>query len=109
MRILACVMVGFSSLQLSYPSPNTAPRRNFTFRPFEDLPSALQQFFPDHDKATNSSFLVPKIPQLLESSAGDFRGFQAAFEEFEVRKVTASNDAFLIGVLHQGVHTAACT
>ena len=53
MRNSVYAMVGFSSLQLSYRSPYTAPRRNLT-RPFEDLPSALQQFFPDHDKATNS-------------------------------------------------------
>ena len=92
---------GVSPLQLSYPSPYAAPRRNFTLRPFE--PSALQHVFIDHDKTSNSSFFTLK--KLLESSAGDFRGFQAAFEEIEVRKVTASNVAFLIGVLLQGAYS----
>ena len=67
---------GFNSFQLSYPSPYTAPRRNFTLHPFEYLSSALQQFFFDHDKAANSSFLAPQIAQLLESSAGTLGAFK---------------------------------
>ena len=79
MRISACAMVASVLFNSLIPSPYAAPCRNFTLRPFEDLPSAFQHFFIDHDKAANSSFLTLK--KLLESSAGDFRGFQAAFEE----------------------------
>jgi hypothetical protein len=95
---------GFSSLQLSYPSPHTAPRRNFTLYPFENMPSVFQEFFPDPDKMANSSFLATVIAQILETSPGDFKGFQEAIETFEVRKETGSSATFLIGVLHQGPH-----
>jgi tyrosinase len=76
---------GFSSLHLSYPSPHTL-RRNFTLRPFGDFSAALNMFFTQPLKEANSSFLAPEIEQLLETSAGDYKGFQEAFETFEVRK-----------------------
>lgn len=73
---------GFSALHLSYPSPHTL-RRNFTLRPFENFPP---EFFPQPKKEANSSFLAPEIERLLETSAGDYKGFQKAFEAFEVGK-----------------------
>ena len=73
---------GFSALHLSYPSPHTL-RRNFTLRPFENFPPA---FFPQPHKEANSSFLAPEIERLLETSTGDYKGFQKAFESFEARK-----------------------
>ena len=76
---------GFSSLHLSYPSPHTL-RRNFTLRPFGDFAAPFNMFFTQPLKEANSSFLAPEIEQLLETSAGDYKGFQEAFETFEVRK-----------------------
>jgi len=73
---------GFSSLHLSYPSPHTL-RRNFTLRPFGDFSAALDMFFTQPQKEANSSFLAPEIEELLETSAGDYKGFQEAFETFE--------------------------
>ncbi len=72
---------GFSELHLSYPSSHIL-RRNFTLRPFE-LPSPF--FITDPEKEGNSSFSAPEIEAVLETSAGDYKGFQAAFEAFEVR------------------------
>ncbi|KAH8978459.1 Di-copper centre-containing protein [Lactarius akahatsu] len=62
---------GFRNLHLSYPSPHTV-RRDFTLQPFGDLPL----------KEANSSFLAPEIEKLLETPAGDYKSFQAAFEAF---------------------------
>ena len=73
---------GFRNLHLSYPSPHTL-RRNFTLRPF-DIPGAVLFKYPL--KEANSSFLAPEIEKLLETPAGDYKNFQAAFETFEVRK-----------------------
>jgi tyrosinase len=75
---------GFSSLHLSYPSPHTL-RRNFTLQPFGSFDPALDIFFTQPLKEANSSFLAPVIEQLLETPAGDYKGFQEAFETFEVK------------------------
>lgn len=74
---------GFNKFHLSYPSPHTL-RRNFTLLAFDSsfLPS---QFFTDPLKQANASFSASAIETLLETSAGDYRDFQAAFESFEVR------------------------
>ncbi|KAI9447354.1 Di-copper centre-containing protein [Lactarius psammicola] len=71
---------GFKDLHLSYPSPHTL-RRNFTLRPFEAFLPAM--FVTESLKEANSSFLAPEIEKLLETPAGDFKGFQAAFETFQ--------------------------
>jgi tyrosinase len=71
---------GFSGLYLAYPSPHIL-RRNFTLRPF----TSPNPFFTEPQKEANSSFLEPVIESILETSAGDFKGFQAALETFEVR------------------------
>jgi tyrosinase len=72
---------GFNELHLSYPSPHIL-RRNFTLRPFDSrlLPAA---FFTDPLKEANASFSASEIEALLETSAGDYKGFQEAFETFE--------------------------
>jgi tyrosinase len=74
---------GFNELHLSYPSPHTL-RRNFTLLAFDSsfLPAA---FFPRPLKEANVSFSASAIETLLETSAGDFRDFQATFESSEVR------------------------
>ena len=71
---------GFSGLHLAYPSPHIL-RRNFTLRPF----TPPNQFFTEPQKEANSSISAPVIESILETSAGDFKGFQAALETFEVR------------------------
>jgi len=57
-------------------------------------------FFTEPLKEANSSFLAPEIEKVLETSVGDYKGFQEAFETFEVRrKVTARpTTGFLIRV-----------
>ena len=71
---------GFSGFQLAYPSPHIV-RRNFTLRPFtQPIP-----FFTEPQKEGNASFSAPAIESILETSAGDFKGFQTALEVFEVR------------------------
>lgn len=74
---------GFNKFHISYPSPHTL-RRNFTLLAFDSsfLPA---QFFPEPLKEANASFSASAIETLLETSAGDYRDFQAAFESFEVR------------------------
>jgi tyrosinase len=76
---------GFSSLHVSYPSPHIL-RRNFTLQPFQGFAPPFNTFFTQPLKEANSSFLAPEIEQILETSAGDYKGFQEAFETFEVRK-----------------------
>ncbi|KAF8259519.1 Di-copper centre-containing protein [Lactarius quietus] len=73
---------GFSSFHLTYPSPHTL-RRSFTLKPFRGIPPPVDVFFPNPQKEANSSFLAPEIEKLLETSAGDYKGFQAAFEAFQ--------------------------
>jgi len=74
---------GFSGLHVSYPSPHIV-RRNFTLRPF-DLPLV---FFTHPFKTANTSFSEAVVEAILETSAGDYKGFQAALEAFEVRPYT---------------------
>jgi tyrosinase len=76
---------GFSDLHVSYPSPH-ALRRNFTLLAFANFPPPINVFFTDPLKEANTSFSAPAIKNLLETSAGDYRDFQAALEAFEVRK-----------------------
>ena len=71
---------GFNKFHLSYPSPHIL-RRNFTLYPFA-VPYPL---FPDHQKEANATFSVSEIEAALETSAGDFKGFQEALEVPEVR------------------------
>ena len=74
---------GFNKLHLSYPSPHTL-RRNFTLLAFDSsfLPA---QFFTEPLKEANESFSASAMKALLETSAGDYRDFQAVLESFEVR------------------------
>ena len=76
---------GFRTLQLSYPLPHTL-RRNFTLQPFGEIPPPVDIFFTQPQKEANSSFLASEIEKLLETSAGDYKDFQAVLEGFEVRK-----------------------
>ena len=76
---------GFRNLRPSYPSPH-AMRRNFTLQPFGDLPPPINMFFTEPLKKANTSFLASVIEKILETSTGDYKGFQAPFEAFEVRK-----------------------
>jgi tyrosinase len=71
---------GFDEFHLSYPSPHTL-RRNFTLLPF-DLPVPV---FLEPLKEGNASFSASAIEAVLNTSAGDYKGFQTAFETFEVR------------------------
>lgn len=73
---------GFRKLHVSYPSPHVV-RRNFTLQPFGDLPASVSIFFTDPLKEANSSFLASEIEKLLETPAGDYKNFHAAFEAFE--------------------------
>jgi tyrosinase len=80
---------GFNEFHLSYPSPHIL-RRNFTLRPFASplLPPA---FFPDPQKEANASFSASAIEPVIETPAGDYKGFQAAFETFEVKNMGMSD------------------
>jgi tyrosinase len=71
---------GFNELHLSYPSSHIL-RRNFTLYPFAEP----YLFFTDQQKEGNATFLAPVIEAALETSAGDFKGFQKALEIPEVR------------------------
>ena len=71
---------GFDEFHISYPSSHIL-RRNFTLHPF-DAPFPL---FTDPLKEGNVSFLEPVIEAALETSAGDYKGFQEALETPEVR------------------------
>ena len=76
---------GFRTFQLSYPSPHIV-RRNLTLRPFNInfpiMPAAARQ------EIGNSSFSASVIETLLETSAGDLKGFQTVLEAPEVRSYT---------------------
>ena len=71
---------GFDEFHLSYPSSHIL-RRNFTLYPF----AGPAPFFPDHEKEGNATFLASVIEAALETSAGDYKGFQKALEIPEVR------------------------
>jgi tyrosinase len=74
---------GFNEFHLSYPSPHIL-RRNFTLLAFDSsfLPTT---FFSDPLEQANASFSASAIEALLDTSAGDYKGFQTTFEGFEVR------------------------
>jgi tyrosinase len=74
---------GFNKFHLSYPSPHFL-RRNFTLRPFASLPLPAG-LIPDPQKEANATFSASAIEAVLGASAGDYKGFQAAFETVEVR------------------------
>jgi tyrosinase len=71
---------GFDEFHLSYPSSHIL-RRNFTLYPF-DVPYPL---FTDPLIEGNATFSASVIEAALETSAGDFKGFQEALEKPEVR------------------------
>ena len=75
---------GFSGLHLSYPSPHII-RRNFTLLPFDDHRLV---FFTHPLKKANTSFSAAVIDTILKTSTGDYKGFQTALGEFEVRPYT---------------------
>ena len=74
---------GFNEFHLSYPSPHIL-RRNFTLLAFDSsfLPA---QFFLDPLEQANATFSASAIEALLDTSAGDYKGFQATLEGFQVR------------------------
>ena len=73
---------GFSDFIISYPSPH-APRRNFTLFPY----NVSFPLFTDLLKPGNASFSASAVEAVLDTPAGDFKGFQAALEAPEVRKL----------------------
>ena len=78
---------GFHKMPLSYPTPHTV-RRNFTFLSF-NLP--FRSFLiTDRQKMGNSSFTASVIEAILETSAGDYKGFQTVLEAPEVRTIDIS-------------------
>ena len=70
---------GFHSFHLSYPSPHIL-RRNFTLRPFDVSPLMTKP-----QKIGNSSFSASVVKALLNTPAGDYKGFQKVLETFEVK------------------------
>jgi len=72
---------GFSELHLSYPSPHIL-RRNFTLQPWKGDAFVL---ITDSYKIANTSFTAAAVEAVLESPAGDFKYFQEALENAEVR------------------------
>ncbi|KAF8470981.1 Di-copper centre-containing protein [Russula ochroleuca] len=66
---------GFHKLLLSYPSPHTV-RRNFSLFPYNG-PFPL---FTDPQETGNSTILGSVVEAVLDTSAGDFKGFQVALE-----------------------------
>jgi len=75
---------GFSGLHVSYPSSHIV-RRNFTLQPFDNRRLV---FFLHPLKKANTSFSAAAVEAIHETSAGDYKGFQAALGEFEVRTYT---------------------
>ena len=73
---------GFSSFHISYPSPHTV-RRNFTAFPY----NVSFPLFTDLLKPGNASFLASAVEAVLDTSAGDFKGFHVALEAPEVRNL----------------------
>ena len=75
---------GFHTLPLSYPSPHTV-RRNFTLYPFNSF-----VLFINPQEMGNSSFSASAVETILQTSAGNYKGFQTALEAPEVRRTTIS-------------------
>jgi hypothetical protein len=72
---------GLNKFHISYPSPHTL-RRNFTLRPYE---TAFIPWLNASDIEANSTFTAAKVEELLGTSAGDYKSFQAVLEAFYVR------------------------
>jgi tyrosinase len=72
---------GFRNLQLAYPVPHYV-RRNFSLLAWKGLPFPL---ITDRLKIGNTSFSASVVESLLETPAGDFKGFQTVFEAVQVR------------------------
>jgi tyrosinase len=94
---------GFRTFHLSYPSPHIL-RRNFTLLPWKDIVFPL---VTDPLKIGNTSFSASVIEALLETPAGDFKGFQKVFEAAEVRSRTEVTSAS--SLCNVRAHTVACT
>lgn len=71
-----------SSFRLSYPSPHTL-RRNFTLRPWLNPPTP-PGFITDPTLPANATFTKQEIDKLITGFKGDYKGFQAQFESFQV-------------------------
>ncbi len=72
---------GFRDLLLAYPVPHHI-RRNFTLLAWKDLSFPL---LTDHMKLGNTSFTASVIEALLDTPAGDYKGFQTVLEAIQVR------------------------
>jgi hypothetical protein len=72
---------GFRDLPLAYPVPHYV-RRNFTLLAWEDIALPL---VTDPLKIGNTSFSASVIEALLETPAGDYKGFQTVLEALQVR------------------------
>jgi tyrosinase len=72
---------GIRNLQLAHPVPHHV-RRNFSLLAWKSLSFPL---IIDPLKIGNTSFSASVVESLLETPAGDFRGFQTAFEAVQVR------------------------
>jgi len=70
---------GFRNLQLAYPVPHHV-RRNFSLIPWRDIPSPL---ITDPLKIGNTTFSASVIKALLETPAGDYKGFQTVLEALQ--------------------------
>jgi len=64
---------GFNTLPLSYPSPHTV-RRNFTLYPFNFV------LYINPQEMGNSSFSASVVETILQTSAGNYKGFQTVLE-----------------------------
>jgi tyrosinase len=79
---------GFHNLHLSYPSYHTV-RRNFSLLSF-NLPFS-SPIITDRTKMGNTSFSASVIESILNTPAGDYKGFQTALEAPEVRNIDIGN------------------
>jgi tyrosinase len=79
---------GFHSLHLSYPVPHIV-RRNFSLFAFDRPPP--NPMIPNPLEMVNTSFTPSVIKAILETSDGDYKGFQKVLEALEVRKMDISD------------------
>jgi len=73
---------GFCDLQLAYPVPHHL-RRNFTLLTWKNIASPL---VTDPLQIGNTSFSASVVEAILETPAGDYKGFQNVSEALQVRK-----------------------
>jgi hypothetical protein len=95
---------GFSNFQISYPSPHTV-RRNFTLFPY----NVSFPLFTDLLKPGNASFLASAVEAVLDTSVGDFKGFQVALEAPEVRNSHVIYVFLMLNSTNRRAHTLALT